>query len=58
MGSGWASLQIPVSSFFLKLAGDSIKDVNRELDSINMSYARRAICSEMALALGGTWNVH
>ena len=45
--------------FFLQLAADSVKDVNREVDCDHISYARKAmIRSGMSLAIDGTWNIH
>jgi len=44
--------------FFLQLAVDSVEDVNREVDSDNMSYAKKAmIRCGLALRLDGSWSV-
>ena len=49
----------PGKRFLLQLAGDSIEDVNREVDCDNISYSQKAmIRSGMPLGLNGTLSVH
>jgi len=41
--------------FFLQLAIDSVENVNQEVDSDNISYAKKAmICCGLALGLDGS----
>lgn len=48
----------PGKHFFLQLAANAVEDVNRMVDSDNISYARKAmIRCGLALDLDGTWSV-
>lgn len=47
----------PGNIFFLKLASNSVRDVNRQRDSDGVSYARKAlIITVIALNTNGLWD--
>lgn len=56
-GTGSGKLLNPGKKFFLKLAADSVRDVNNQRDKDGVSYARRAmIRTGMSLNLEGVWS--
>ena len=53
---GAENLSIRASVFFLKLAANCVKDVNKERTSDGITYARKAmIRCGMSLSLNGKW---
>ena len=49
----------PNKRFFLKLVPDSVEDVNEQIGSSNISYARKAmIHCGLAYGINDTWNVN
>ena len=58
-GQWSGKLTNPGKRFFLQLAADAIQDVNRLVDSDNLSYARKSmIRCGLALGIDGTWSVN
>ena len=48
----------PGKRFYLQLAADAVDDVNKEVDGLNMLYARKAmIRCGLSLDMDGTWTV-
>ena len=58
-GQWLGKLTNPSKRFFLQLAADVIQDINRFVDSDNLSYAKKSMirCS-LALGIDGTWSVN
>lgn len=55
-GEGSGFLQNPGKEFFLKLAAESVREVNKQLDDNGMNYARKAmIRCGLSLKPDGTW---
>ncbi|MEM7298840.1 MAG: hypothetical protein AAF391_11305, partial [Bacteroidota bacterium] len=56
-GQGSGRLPNPGKRFFLKLAADSVREVNGMRDANGLSYARKAmIMTGMSLSVNGTWS--